>query len=133
MKIVKVQLSNGRSFQGIKSGVTQLKPGDPCDPSWGGGVVASLSYAAEFNSVAVRKDRKFRHIGGNMPEFDVLLIPFALVEVIAVADEVVEAKGPSAEELANNAKAPDCSKCGAPSGGKPLCPKCYEAAKGKGK
>jgi hypothetical protein len=98
MKIVKVQISSGRSFQGIKAGVTQLKPSDPCDPSWGGGVVASLNYAPEFNSIAVRKDCKFRHIDGKMPEFDVLLIPFALVEAIAMADEAVEEPSPSKDE-----------------------------------
>jgi hypothetical protein len=132
MKIVKVQIASGHSFQGIRSGMSQLKPGDACDVHWGGGVVTSLTYDRDLNSIVVRKDRKFRHQDGKMPEFDALLIPFALVEAIAMADEAVDVKAASSEELAN-AVTPVCSKCGAPSGGKPLCPKCYEAAKGKGK
>jgi hypothetical protein len=147
MKICKVQIASGRSFQGIKSGITQLKPGDPCDPAWGGGVVADLSYSHDFNCIVVRKDRPFKHQDGKMPAFDVLAIPFALVEAVALLDE-----NPTADELAvaeekikaqradavikeANAR-PACSKCGGNSGGKPLCGTCHAAektAQGKGK
>jgi hypothetical protein len=128
MKICKVQIASGRSFQGIKSGITQLKPGDPCDPAWGGGVVTSLAYDSDLNSIAVRKDRPFKHQDGKMPAFDVLAIPFALVEAVALLDE------PKADELpadmAAAAKvAPSCSKCGGQSGGKPLCGTCHAAEK----
>jgi hypothetical protein len=124
MRICKVQIAIGRNFQGIKSGITQLKPGDPCDPSWGGGVVASLVYDRDYNSVLVRKDCPFRHQDGKMPAFDVLAIPFALVEAVALLDQPEESR-----VSAPPASLPSCSKCGGNSGGKPLCGTCHAAEK----
>lgn len=103
----------------------------------GGGYVGGIEF--EQGMLTIRKFDKYgkphRDFGcttlqGKRIDFkcDGVMVPAVRVTGI-LFDDIEDAE--DATTAAPPAK-PDCGKCGAPSNGKPLCPRCYELAKALG-
>jgi len=129
MKLIQATVEEAIRIPTIHNGGSHLFVGMVCSAAWGGGKIASLEYDEGKNSLAIRKDCRFKNPSKN-EDYDVELVPWSRVIRASGVDDAPAIAGPVAtEETAEAAQLPSCSKCGQPSGGKPLCQKCYEAEK----
>jgi hypothetical protein len=92
-RIVRVKFNGARMLPGYRQAANEIKEGDPCDGSWGGGKVLSLTYDRELSSLVIRKDCKFSHnsiASDGKPvyqPYDEMHVPWEHVEFAAVVEE----------------------------------------------
>ena len=109
MKLIQATVEESIRIPTIHNGGSHLFIGMVCSAAWGGGKIASLEYDAGKNSLAIRKDCRFKN-AQKQEDYDVELVPWSRVirasgvddgQVPAQPTGAKEETSPDGEELSN--------------------------------
>ena len=100
MKLIQAHVEESIRIPTIHNGGSHLFVGMGCSVAWGGGKITSLEYDVSKNSLAIRKDRKFKN-AQKQEEYDVELVPWSRVIRASGVDEKVATQPAGAKDGAN--------------------------------
>jgi len=111
MKLIQATVEESIRIPTIHNGGSHLFVGMVCSAAWGGGKIASLEYDASKNSLAIRKDCRFKN-AQKQEDYDVELVPWSrVIRASGVDDAPVRPTGakegtsPVGEALSKEAEA----------------------------